>query len=198
MASAHKGPHLRRVLGGRVQTSLERPRALFVEACPAWTGSVVVDRQLLNAVGGFNERRTYAEDVELWTRLSARSRFAFSSAVSAQYRRSLQSLVSAAADGMVDLALAGAYADLRGHEDFRDLEAVLRNAAASNFFAAAHALRHSGAGDQARRCAWRGIQQTPLALRGYRELLLAASALGKGALAPRLRSGRSGDPAGRR
>ena len=173
MASAHKGPRLRQLLGGQSQASLERPRTLFVEVCPAWTGSVVVDRKLLNAVGGFNEERRYAEDLDLWTRLSARSRFAFSSAVTAQYRRNPLSLVCTAADGMVDLALAETYADLRWHDDFRDLAGVLRNVASANFFAAAHALRLSGARDQSRRCAWRGIRQNPLALRGYRELLLA-------------------------
>ena len=173
MASPQKGPLLRGALGGETRFTLERPRRLFVEGCPAWTGSVVVDRGLLNGVGLFDERRRYAEDVDLWTRLSTRCRFTFAPTVTAQHRRNPRSLVSTAANGVVDLALAEVYADLRRHGEFRDLSTPLREAAAANFLSAAHAFRHSRARRAAARCAWLGIQQEPFRLRGYRGLIAA-------------------------
>ena len=97
MASPQKGPRLRGALGDQTRFTLERPRRLFVEACPAWTGSVVVDREALTAAGPFDHRRRYAEDVDLWTRLSARCRFAFAPMVTAQHRWNPDSLVRTAA-----------------------------------------------------------------------------------------------------
>jgi glycosyltransferase involved in cell wall biosynthesis len=174
MASPQKGPRLRGAMGSQTRLTLERPRRLFVEACPAWTGSVVVDRGVLTTTSPFDDRRRYAEDVDLWTRLSARCRFTFAPTVTAQHRQNPNSLVSTAARGMVDLALAEVYADLRRSEDFLDLAMNLRSAAATNFFSAAHASRHAGGYDLAGRCAWRGIRLKPFMLRGYQELLLAA------------------------
>ena len=173
MASPQKGPRLRLALGGQTRLTLERPRRLFVEACPAWTGSVVVDRGVLTTTGPFDDRRRYAEDVDLWTRLSARCRFTFAPMVTAQHRQNPTSLVSTAAHGSVDLALAEVYADLRRHEEFQDLSTPLREAAAANFLSAAHAFRRSRARAAAARCAWLAIQQEPFGLRGYKELIAA-------------------------
>ena len=179
LSSTHKGPRLRQAMQGQARLALERPRVLFIEICPAWTGSVVVDRGSLAEVGTFNDRLRYGEDVELWTRLSARCRFAFASDVTAQHRRNPRSLVSTARAGAVDLALAEVYAELREHDDFRGLAAVLRPRATANFLAAARAFRQGGAQGVAAQCALRGIQQSPFVLVGYQEALLALVGLGR-------------------
>ena len=103
--SPHKGPRLRQ----DSQLVADPPRELFLEVCPAWTGSVVIDRTLLDAARPFDETRRYAEDVDLWIRLSARSRFAFDPTVTAHHRRNSRSLIGTAEAGAVDQVLADVY-----------------------------------------------------------------------------------------
>lgn len=100
-------------------------------------------------------------------------RFAFAPEVTAQHRQNRKSLVSTARSGVVDLALAEVYADLRKRKEFRDLSAPLREAAAANYLSAAHGFRRSGTRADAARCAWRGTQQEPFRHRGYKGLIAA-------------------------
>jgi glycosyltransferase involved in cell wall biosynthesis len=89
-------PHLSRLVADAAEVRaaavteaplrLKRPVAAFCEANLAFTGTVMVRRDLIRAVGGFNERLRRDEDAHLWIRLSAVSDLLFVPRVLAFYR----------------------------------------------------------------------------------------------------------------
>jgi len=83
---SYNGPILRRAAGPD-GICLQRPVEEFIRGYLTWTGTTMVERDLLLAAGGFNEALIQAEDRELWMRLAAMADFYFVPKVIALYRR---------------------------------------------------------------------------------------------------------------
>lgn len=95
-------PDRPRVLGpafesGRV-LRLERPIAAFLQSTLPFIGTVLVRREALERVGGFDIRLRQAEDVDLWLRLARIVDFYFVPVVVARYRRHSESLTHGQGD----------------------------------------------------------------------------------------------------
>jgi len=68
-------------------TIYQRPAELYLKQILCWTGTVMVKRELLMAVGLFDEALVRAEDVHLWYRLAATTDYLFVPEVLAFYRQ---------------------------------------------------------------------------------------------------------------
>lgn len=84
-------PGPRRVLGPAFESGhvlrLERPIVAFLQSPLPFISTVMVRREVLERVGGFDIRLRQAEDVDLWLRLARIVDFYFVPVVAARYRR---------------------------------------------------------------------------------------------------------------
>lgn len=62
----------------------------------AWTSAVAIPKNILNKVGGFDERITYGagEDIDLWIRIALKYPVAFCNEVSASYKLNAENRIS--------------------------------------------------------------------------------------------------------
>jgi hypothetical protein len=82
---------------GRV-LRLERPVVAFLQNPLPFIGTVLVRREVLERVGGFDVRLRQAEDVDLWLRLARIVDFYFVPVVAARYRQHPESLTHGLGD----------------------------------------------------------------------------------------------------
>jgi glycosyltransferase involved in cell wall biosynthesis len=142
-----------------------RPIAELIEVNFILTSSVIVRRDLLEATGGFDERLSHAEDVDLWIRLARRAPATASrrSLVRYQHRHGgLTRQVAARLQG--DVALFDRLA--RDPDLAPELRERARRRAALAHFKLAFAALREGRGGEARAHlprAWRGDRAFPVA-----------------------------------
>lgn len=170
-SSRRKGPELRDRLGGRQSAEFRRPAELFITACPAWIGSVVVRRDALMNSRPFNEALTLAEDLELWVRLALHHDFAFSRVATAMYRHVGASLTNSAGASRLDLVTGKMYEDLASQPEFLAYRLIMRKTAVAHYLSAAYEHRLSGYKTRALACIARAVRCLPLDWRPYRQLL---------------------------
>lgn len=110
---------------------LENPWLNF--GCPYWTGATAISRKAFDAVGGFDNRIIFGEDIDLWYRIMLRFPAAFDASETLAYYRT--DAENRACDHVFPLSLHIPYyidkyaADRTGNADFRkffDLQCLYR------------------------------------------------------------------------
>jgi glycosyltransferase involved in cell wall biosynthesis len=83
---------------GPEENSLVEPRWVYADLlldCVVWTSTVLIYKEELNRIGGFNEDLRKGQDYELWLRLSKSVQMAFLAQVTALYRIHHESITHA-------------------------------------------------------------------------------------------------------
>jgi len=141
---------------------LRRPVSEFVPFSLAWIGTVMVKRELLLRLGGFEPSLRVAEDVHLWYRLASVTDFLFVPTIVALYRQHPSSLTSRERrGGGLQLAWDRVYTLLRSDPAFRPYRGQLRAKVAGAHERAAYYHRARGESLKAARAAARALTYTP-------------------------------------
>lgn len=141
---------------------LRRPISNFLKFSLAWIGTVMVKRELLLRLGGFEPSLRVAEDVLLWYRLAAVADFFFVPRITALYRQHSASLTRREmGGGGLRLAWDRVYALLRSDPAFRPYRGRLRAKVAGAHERAAYYHRARGESWKAARAAAWALTYTP-------------------------------------
>jgi glycosyltransferase involved in cell wall biosynthesis len=141
---------------------LSRPVSEFLRFSLAWIGTVMVKRELLLRLGGFEPSLRVAEDVLLWYRLASVTDFFFVPRIVALYRQHPASLTSRERrGGGLRVAWDRVYTLLRSDPAFRPYRGQLRAKVAAAHERAAYYHRARGEAWQAARAAARALTYTP-------------------------------------
>jgi glycosyltransferase involved in cell wall biosynthesis len=141
---------------------LRRPVPEFLKFSLAWIGTVMVKRDLLLRMGGFESSLRVAEDVLLWYRLASVTDFFFVPKVAALYRQHPASLTTREMrGGGVRLAWDRVYTLLRSDPAFRPYRGQLRAKVANAHERAAYYHRARGESWKGARAAARGLTYAP-------------------------------------
>ncbi len=158
---------------GRV-LRLSRPVSQFLHFSLAWIGTVMVRRELLLRVGGFEPSLRLAEDVHLWYRLASVADFFFVPKITALYRQHPTSLTSQGLRaGELRLAWDRVYTLLRSDPAFGPYRGQLRAKVAAAHERAAYFHRGRGEAWNAVRAAARALTYTPARPAMWRNLVAA-------------------------
>jgi len=153
---------------------LSRPISQFLHFSLAWIGTVMVKRNLLLRVGGFEPSLRVAEDVLLWYRLAAVTDFFFVPKIVALYRQHPESLTSRERPGgQLRLAWDRVYTLLRSDPAFRPHQGQLRAKVAAAHERAAYYHRGRGEAWKAARAAASALTYTPARPAIWKNLLAA-------------------------
>jgi glycosyltransferase involved in cell wall biosynthesis len=141
---------------------LRRPVAEFLRFSLAWIGTVMVKRDLLLRLGGFEPSLRVAEDVHLWYRLASVTDFFFVPKIVALYRQHPASLTSRERyGGGLRLAWDRVYTLLRSDPAFQPYRGQLRAKVAAAHERAAYYHRARGEAWKAARAAAWALTYTP-------------------------------------
>jgi glycosyltransferase involved in cell wall biosynthesis len=141
---------------------LRRPVPQFLRFSLAWIGTVMVKRELLLRLGGFEPSLPVAEDVLLWYRLASVTDFFFVPKIAALYRQHSASLTSRERhQGRLRLAWDRLYTLLRSDPAFRPYRGLLRTKVAAAHERAAYHHRIRGETWMAVRAAACALTYTP-------------------------------------
>ncbi len=137
-----------------------RPVANLLHTAFVWTGTILVERSLLRAAGGFDETLHGAEDVHLWLRLALHADLAFVEEPVAVYRQRTGSLTNrGSAPGHWDTR---AMAKLLRDPAFGPWRPLIRRRMATFRQMDLRFHRERGEYAQAVDCALRGLARAPL------------------------------------
>ncbi len=171
-----KMSRLQGALGDGESACFTAPADLFITACPAWIGTVVVRREALMdpSPHPFNEALRLAEDLELWIRLALRHDFAFTRRQTARYRRVGSSLTNSTGAARLAFITGSMYDDLAKRDEFSAHVGAIHQAAGAQYLSAAYEFKLQGQRRRALECLVSAARCLPGDLRPYRQLLTLA------------------------
>jgi len=153
---------------------LTRPLPHFLRYSLAWIGTVMVKRDLLLRLGGFEPSLPLAEDVHLWYRLASVTDFFFIPKVGALYRQHGSSLTSRERyHGRLRTAWDRVYTLLRSDPAFQPYRGLLRAKLAAVHRRAAYYHRSRGEPWEAMRAASCALTYTPASAATWKNLVAA-------------------------
>ena len=148
---------------------MRRPVKEFLRSALAWTGTVMVKRDLIRHLGGFDPNLQQAQDLHMWIRLSLVSDFFFVPRIVALYRQHAASLTHRG-ESPERWSIA-AYRRLLRDPNFRPYRALQRVKLALCYQADAYYHRERGEMWHAARAAALALNYTPLSLANWKNLV---------------------------
>jgi glycosyltransferase involved in cell wall biosynthesis len=150
---------------------LDRPVRAFLLTIPMWTGSVLLRRDVFEALGGFPEGHHIGEDLHLWLRIAATQRLAFVPRVTAYCRKGHASLT--AGEPAMNLKTTRCFQDLLTDPLMQGVSAQLRDMVAQGYRSESYYSRARGDRRQAFLHAIEAFRLQPARLASWRALACA-------------------------
>lgn len=138
---------------------LDQPVLAFLRTVPMWTGSVLVRKDVFDALGGFPEGHHIGEDLHLWLRIAATQRLAYVPRITAYCRKGHASLTTG--ETAMNLKTTKCFEDLVEHPVMQDVAAELRSVIAEGYRSESYFSRQGGRTLAALTHAWHALRWQP-------------------------------------